>query len=245
YAEAGIFALEKIYTVAPSFRAEKSHTSRHLTEYWHNEVETAWQSFDELIAQAEDLVKHIVKKVLEKNKDELKTLKRDISKLQPATKKKFPIITYEEALKILKEKKKMNVPWGKDLRTIEEEKLTELYDTPIIVTHYPKEIKAFYMKQNQKNPKTVNCFDMLAPEGCGEIIGASEREIDVEELRRKLKSQGENLDIYEWYFDTRRYGSVPHAGFGLGIERVVKWVCGLENIKDAIPFPRTMVRFTP
>lgn len=245
YAEAGIFSLEKIYTIAPSFRAEKSHTSRHLTEYWHAEVETAWQNFDGLTRQAEELVKHIVRKVLETSKEELKILERDISKLQPTLKKKFPIIAYDEALKLLKEKKKMSIPWGKDLRTIEEEKLMELYDTPIIVTNYPKDIKAFYMKQDEKNKKTVKCFDMLAPEGNGEIMGASERETDIEELKRKLKAEGEKIEEYEWYLETRKFGSVPHSGFGLGIERIIKWICGLDHIKDTIPFPRTMVRFTP
>ena len=245
YAEAAIFALEKIYTIAPSFRAEKSHTSRHLTEYWHAEVETAWQSFEELQDMSEELIKHIVKTVLDKNKEELKILGRDVSKLEPSLKKKFPRITYDDALKLLKEKKKLDIKWGKDLRTIEEDKLTELFDTPVIVTNYPKEIKAFYMKENEKNKKTVNCFDMLAPDGYGEIMGASEREVDIDELKRKLKAQGENPDKYEWYLDTRRFGSVPHAGFGMGVERVIAWIAGTENIKDTIPFPRTMVRFTP
>ncbi len=185
YAEAAIFALEKIYTIAPSFRAEKSKTSRHLTEYWHAEVEAAWLDFEGLQDLAEGLIKHIVKKVLEKHKEDLKILGRNITKLEIVKKKDFPRITYDDVLKILKEKKKMEVVWGKDLRTIEEDKLSEEYDTPIIVTRYPKEVKAFYMKEDPKNSKVVLGYDMIAPEGYGELIGASEREVSIKELERK------------------------------------------------------------
>ena len=173
HAEPGIFSLEKIFTIQPSFRAEKSKTSRHLTEYWHAEMEIAWEDFNYLQDDAEKLVKHVIKKVLNKNKSELKILDRDIKKLEPSIKKKFPRITYDQALKILKDKKKMKITWGKDLRTIEEDKLSELYDTPVIVTHYPKVVKAFYMKEDPKNPKVVLGFDLIGPEGYGEIIGAS------------------------------------------------------------------------
>jgi len=245
YAEAAIFALEKIYTVAPSFRAEKSKTSRHLTEYWHAEVEAAWLDFEGLQDLAEGLFKHIIKKVLKENKEELKILKRDIKKLEPTVKKKFTRMTYDDALKILKDKKDMNIQWGKDLRTIEEDKLSELYDTPIIVTRYPKEVKAFYMKEDPKNPKVVLGFDIIGPEGYGELVGASQREVDIKELERKLKAEGEDPSSYGWFMDTRKYGSVPHAGFGMGVERVIAWICGLDNIKDAIPFPRTMTRINP
>ena len=245
YAEAGIFALEKIYTIAPSFRAEKSKTSRHLTEYWHAEVETAWQHFPELLDLAEGLIKYIIKTVLKENKKELELLGRDIKKLEPVINKKFPRIKYEDALKILKDKAKMIIPYGKDMRTGEEDALSKLYDIPIFITHYPKEIKAFYMKEDDKDKNVVLGSDLVAPEGYGEIIGASEREIDLKELIRKLKAQGEDPERYSWYLDTRRYGSVPHAGFGLGVERVIAWVCGLDNIKDAIPFPRTMLRYKP
>ncbi|QQG38957.1 MAG: asparagine--tRNA ligase [Candidatus Woesearchaeota archaeon] len=245
YAEAAIFSLEKIYTIAPSFRAEKSKTARHLTEYWHTEVETAWQSFDELLDLGEGLIKHIVKEVLSKHQEELKILGRDIKKLEPVIKKKFPRIKYTEALKLLKEKKGLTIPHGKDLRTIEEDKLSELFDTPVFVTHYPKEIKAFYMKQDPKDPKYVLGTDLVAPEGYGELIGGSERETDLKELIKRLKSQGEDIKKYEFFLDTRRYGSVPHSGFGMGVERVISWICGLDSIKDAIPFPRTMLRVTP
>jgi len=243
-AEPGIFALEKIYTIAPSFRAEKSKTSRHLTEYWHAEMEFAWADFETLQDYGEGLLKAIVKEVLEKNTEELKLLERDISKLEPTLKKKFPRITYDHALKLLKEKK-MSVPWGKDLRTLEEDALSELYDTPIFVSRYPKKVKAFYMKEDPENKEVVLGFDAIAPEHFGEIIGASQREESIEKLKENLKAQGEDPKNYEFYFDTRRYGSVPHAGFGMGVERVIAWICGLESIRDAIPFPRTMIRFTP
>ncbi|MCK4589790.1 MAG: asparagine--tRNA ligase [Nanoarchaeota archaeon] len=245
YAEPAIFALEKIYTIAPSFRAEKSKTSRHLTEYWHAEMEAAWINFDELNDYGEALLKFIVGKVLSKNKKELEVLGRDIKKLEPTLKKKFPRMTYDDVLKLLKKKYKLNISWGKDLRTIEEDRLSELYDVPVIVTRYPKKVKAFYMKEDPKNPKVVLGADFIAPEGYGEIIGASEREPDIKKIKDRLKEQGEDPKEYEFYLDTRRYGSVPHAGFGMGVERVIAWICGLDNIKDAIPFPRTMIRWQP
>lgn len=245
YAEPAIFGLEKIYTIAPSFRAEKSKTSRHLTEYWHAEMEMAWADFDDIINHGEKLIKHIMSKVLETNIPELEILERDISKLKPTIKKPFIRMTYDEALKILKEKCNLKVPWGKDLRTVEEEKLTELYDVPIICTHYPKKVKAFYMTEDPNNPKVVLGCDFLAPEGNGEIIGGSHREHDIEKVKKRLIADGEKPEEYEFYLDTRRYGSVPHGGFGMGIERIIKWICGLDTIKDAIPFPRTMERYKP
>ena len=154
-------------------------------------------------------------------------------------------MTYTEALKILKEKCSLEVEWGKDLRTIEEEKLTQLYDVPIICTNYPKKVKAFYMMEDPKNPEIVQGCDFLAPEGHGEIIGGSQREHDLEKIKARLRAQSEDPAEYEFYLDTRRYGSVPHGGFGMGVERVMKWICGLEGIKDAIPFPRTMERYKP
>ncbi|OIO41034.1 asparagine--tRNA ligase [Candidatus Pacearchaeota archaeon CG_4_9_14_3_um_filter_31_7] len=248
YAEPEIFALEKIYTIAPSFRAEASKTSRHLTEYWHAEMEVAWANFDEIIKYGEELIKHVVKKVLENNKSDLEILERDVKKLEPTLKKKFPRITYAEVLKLLKEKFKMEIPWGKDLRTIEEDKLSSLFDTPVAVTRYPKQVKAFYMKEpddSKKDKPVVNGVDFIAPENYGEIIGGSERESDIEKIKKRLKEEGEKIEQYDFYLDTRRYGSVPHGGFGLGVERFISWICGLENIKDAIPFPRTMNRTRP
>ncbi len=245
YAESAIYSLEKIYCIAPSFRAEKSKTSRHLTEYWHTEMEIAWANLDEIMDYAEEMTKYVLKKVLEKNKEELEFLGRDIKKLGPALKKKFPRVTYDEVLKILKDKKKMKVSWGKDLRTIEEEKFMELYDTPVFVTNYPKEVMAFYKPRDPKNPKTARCFDMLGPEANGELIGGSERDINIEELKKSLKSKGEKLEDYSHYFDIHSYGAVPHGGYGLGTERLIKWICGLDTIKDAIAFPRTMTRTSP
>lgn len=248
HAEAGIFALEKIFTIQPSWRAEKSKTSRHLTEYWHAEMEVAWQDFDYLQDDAEELIKHIISRVLKERKADLEILGRDPKKLEPAVKKKFPRITYDDALKLLKEKKKISIPWGKDLRTIEEDRLSEMYDTPILVRHYPKKVKAFYMKEvpnTAKGKEVVFGFDMIGPEGYGELVGGSQREESIEKLTENLKEQGEDPEKYEFYFDTRRYGSVPHGGFGMGVERVISWICGLETIKDAIAFPRTMTRYSP
>jgi asparaginyl-tRNA synthetase len=245
YAEPAIFALEKIYTIAPSFRAEKSKTSRHLTEYWHAEMEIAWSTFKNIQDYGEKLIKYVLKRVLEKNKKDLKTLKRDIDKLKPTIEKPFIRMTYDEALKILKEKCDFEVEWGKDLRTIEEEKLTKLYDVPIICTHYPKKVKAFYMKEDDENSDVVLGCDFLAPEGYGEIIGGSQREHDIEEIKRRLIEEGEKPEEYEFYLDTRKYGSVPHGGFGMGVERLITWICGFDNIKDSIAFPRTMLRYKP
>ena len=244
YAEAAMFGLEKIYTIAPSFRAEKSKTSRHLTEYWHAEVEATWINLYELMDLCEGLIKHILHKVIKENKEELKILERDVKKLEPSLKEKFPRITYSEALDILK-KKGMKVEWGKDLRTIEEEKLMNDYNTPVFVTHYPKDAMAFYKPRDKKDPRTAVCFDLIGPEENGELVGGSERDTDLDELIKTLKKKGENPEDYEYYLDTRKYGSVPHAGFGMGTERIVKWICGLDNVKDAIGFPRTMLRFKP
>ncbi|MFC2174462.1 asparagine--tRNA ligase [archaeon] len=240
YAEAAIFALEKIYTIAPSFRAEKSSTSRHLTEFWHAEMEVAWMGFDDLQAEAEALVSFIVERVLERHQAELKILGVDVAALEKV-KPPFPRMTYKEALAKLKEAG-MDVPYGKDLRTKEEKLLCEMYDKPVIVTHYPKEIKAFYMKESPGD--TVLGMDMLVPH-VGEIIGGSERETKIEELEKRLAEEGETIEDYGFYMDTRKYGSVQHSGFGLGIDRVVQWICGLDSIHEAIGFPRTMDRISP
>ena len=242
-AEAGIFSLEKIYTIAPSFRAEKSKTSRHLTEYWHAEMELAWSTFDELISHGEALLKHILKVVLEKNKQELQILERDLKELELSANRPFEKMTYTKALEILKTKCDINVEWGKDLRTVEEDELSKLYQTPIVVTHYPKKVKAFYMKESEN--ETVLGFDFIAPSGYGEIIGGSQREENIEKIKSRLVEQGENPANYSFYLDTRKYGSIPHGGFGMGVERIITWICGLDNIRDSIPFPRTMLRYHP
>ena len=245
YAEAGIFSLEKIYNMGPTFRAEKSKTSRHLSEFWMAEMEAAWMDLYDITRIAKDEIKYILKKVVENNKKDLEELGRSVEKFEKISESDFPTITYTEALKILKEKENMDVEWGKDLRTIEENKLMNHFDTPVVVTNYPLEIMAFYKPKDPKDPKTALCFDMLAPEEYGEIVGGSQRSTDIEYMKKRLVDMGENVKNYEWYFDLRRYGSVPHSGYGVGVERVVAWICGIDNIKDAIPFPRTVTRFKP
>lgn len=245
YAEPAIFSLERIYTLAPSFRAEKSKTTRHLAEYWHAEMEGAWVDFEELQDHAESLIKKVISDVLKNNLDDLKTLKRDVTLLEKAISKPFVKMTYDDALKILKEKCDIEVEWGKDLRTIEEDLLSKLYDTFIIVTRYPKEVKAFYMKEDPKDPRVVLGFDCIGPEGYGEIIGASEREVDINKIIERLEKDGEDVSQYQFYLDTRKYGSVPHSGFGMGVERLISYIIKADTIKDAIAFPRTMIRYRP
>jgi len=245
YAEAGIFSLGKIYNMGPTFRAEKSKTSRHLAEFWMAEMEAAWMKLDEVTEVAKDEIRFILQKVLESNKKELEILERDIELLEHYAEAQYPTIKYSEVLEILNQKYKMDIPWGKDLRTIEEAKIAEHFKVPVVVTHYPTEIMGFYKPPSKEDPKEALCFDMLAPEGYCEIIGGSERSLLVDDMIKRLKAQGEDPKNYGWYFELRKYGSVPHSGYGLGVERVVSWICGLDNIKDAIPFPRTMLRKTP
>ena len=245
YAEAGIFTLEKLYNMGPTFRAEKSKTSRHLSEFWMAEMEAAWMDLSDVVTLAKEEVKYILTQVLEKNSKDLETLERDCTQLEEIVTLEFPTITYSEALQILKEKEGMEIEWGKDLRTIEEDRLMNNFKTPVVVTNYPVEIMAFYKPKDEKNPRTALCFDMLAPEGYGEIIGGSQRSTDIAAMTERLRQMGENIENYQWYFDLRRYGSVPHAGYGLGVERLVAWICTAENIKDTIPFPRTLLRFRP
>ena len=245
YAEAAVFSLEKIYNMGPTFRAERSKTSRHLSEFWMAEMEAAWMDLHDVTEVAKEEVKFILSEVLKHNKRELNVLKQDINKLQHIAESEFSTITYTKALEILNEKENMNVQWGKDLRTIEENKLMNHFDTPVVVTNYPLEIMAFYKPKDPDDPKTALCFDMIAPGEYGEIVGGSQRSLDVEDMEKKLKESGEKIENYDWYFDLRKYGSVPHSGYGLGVERVVAWICGIDNIKDAIPFPRTILRFKP
>jgi len=245
YAEAAVFSLEKIYNMGPTFRAERSKTSRHLSEFWMAEMEAAWMDLHNVTEIAKEEVKFILSEVLKHNKRELNLLKQDINKLQHIAESEFSTITYTKAIEILNKKENMNVQWGKDLRTIEENKLMNHFDTPVVVTNYPLKIMAFYKPKDPDDPKTALCFDMIAPGGYGEIVGGSQRSLDVEDMEKKLKESGEKIENYDWYFDLRRYGSVPHSGYGLGVERVVAWICGIDNIKDAIPFPRTILRFRP
>ncbi len=243
YAEAMVTALERIYTMAPSFRAEKSRTTRHLTEYWHAEMEMAWEGMETVLKHGEDLISHVCQVVAERNVRELESLGRDveyIAGIGPS----FPRITYDEALEQLRSAG-VEVEWGKDIRTLEEKALAKSYDKPIIITNYPKESQAFYKRTDPEDPDMVLAFDFIAPEIGGELIGGSEREADLEVLKANLLRQGEDLEAYEWYLDSRRYGSVQHSGFGMGVDRLVQWICLLDHVRDAIPFPRTLTRYYP
>src|SRR3989454_1088065 len=243
YAEALVLAMEKIYYIGPSFRAEKSRTTRHLTEYWHAEMEQAWAGMDDVIKHAEGAISHACQRVAEERPDDIVAMGRTPEFLK-AVKPPFERMTYDDALKILKEKG-MDIEWGKDLRPLEERALTEGKSRPVVVTHYPRVTQAFYKARDPKHPDLVLAFDVIGGDGVGEIVGGSERETDLETIRKGLKEQGEDPKAYDWYLDTRRYGSVPHAGFGMGMERLIQWICKLDHIRDAVPFPRTPARFAP
>jgi asparaginyl-tRNA synthetase len=243
YLEALIFSLERVYSLTPSFRAEKSRTTRHLTEYWHLELEEAWTDNAGNMEIQENLVSAMVGKVLAERPEELKLLGRDpatLKDVQPP----FERVRYSQVIDSLRSQN-FDISFGCDLGAVEERAVTQSETVPIFVTNFPKECKAFYMKEDPDEPATVKCADMLAPEGYGEIIGGSERETDVNKLIERLETQCVPIGAYEWYLDLRRFGSVPHSGFGLGIERVVRWVCKLEHIRDAVPFPRTVARVYP
>lgn len=244
YLEAMIFSLENVFAITPSFRAERSRTTRHLAEYTHVEGEMAWYDLDDLMNHVEGLIKAMVSGVLKENKKELEALGRDVKKLESVVKKPFIRMKYEDVVKEM-QKKGVKVKFGDDLGTEEERIFTQDKEVPVMVTNYPAAIKAFYMKVDPKDPRTVQGLDVLAPEGHGEVVGASVRETDNSILLEKLKKEGADIKNYEWYFDLRKYGSVPHAGYGLGLERILKWVCNLEHIRDTIPFPRTMNRVYP
>jgi asparaginyl-tRNA synthetase len=243
YAEALVLSMEKVYYVGPSFRAEKSRTTRHLTEYWHAEMEQAWVGMEEVIEHAERVISHACQVVAEERPEDVTALGRAPEFLK-AVKPPFEHITYDEALKRLKSKG-MEIEWGKDLRTLEERALTEGKAKPIVVTHYPRISQAFYKARDPKHPDLVLGFDVIAGEGVGEVVGGSERETDLETIKKSLLEQGEDPKAYDWYLDSRRYGSVQHAGFGMGMERLIQWICKLEHIRDAVPFPRTPARYAP
>ena len=243
YAEALVLAMEKIYYLGPSFRAEKSRTTRHLTEYWHAEMEQAWAGMDDVIQHAEGVISHTCQRVAEERPDDVVAMGRTPDFLK-AVKPPFERMTYDEALKLLKAKG-IDLEWGKDLRTLEERALTEGKSKPIVVTHYPRISQAFYKARDPKHPDLVLGFDVIGGDGVGEIVGGSERETDLEAIKKALVEQGEDPRAYEWYLDSRRYGSVQHAGFGMGMERLIQWICKLGHIRDAVPFPRTPGRFSP
>jgi len=243
YGEAAAAALGKIYCFGPTFRAEKSKTRRHLTEFWMVEPEVAFNDSDDNMRLQEELVSHIVARVLERRRPELKELERDLSKLE-SIKPPFPRINYSDAVKIL-QSKGSSVTWGEDLGAEDEALLVEGQDRPVFIYNYPQAAKAFYMKQNPDDPRTVLCDDLLAPEGHGEIIGGSQREDDHDKLLARIKEENLPVDAYNWYLDLRKYGTFMHSGFGLGLERTVGWICGIHHIREAIAFPRTMNRLKP
>jgi len=243
YLEALIYSLEKVYTVAPSFRAEKSRTRRHLTEFWHAEAEVAWVGLEEILKVEEELVAHIVERVLEQNKDELELLGRDLEPLKNVC-PPFPRISYDKAVELL-QSRSLAIKWGDDLGADEERVLTEFFDKPFFLYGFPEQVKAFYHRNDPSRPEVTLSADLLAPEGFGEIIGGGERIYDPRELVEKIKRFGLNPADYQWYIDLRRYGTVPHAGFGLGMDRLVMWIAGLDHIVDALPFPRTVSRTYP
>ncbi len=244
YAEAGAFAFGKVYCFGPTFRAEKSKTRRHLTEFWMVEPEVAFFNLDDDMKLAEEFVSSIVARVLERRREELKVLERDLAPLEKAAAAPYPRITYDEALARLKARG-FEVRWGDDLGGDEETALSSEFDRPVMVHRYPAECKAFYMKRDPARSEVALCVDMLAPEGYGEIIGGGQREDDYETLKRRIVEHGLPVEPFNWYLDLRRYGSVPHAGFGMGIERAVSWICGLHHVREAIPFPRMMERIEP
>ncbi len=243
YSEATAAAFGKVYCFGPTFRAEKSKTRRHLTEFWMVEPEAAFATLDDMMALAERFITYIVKRVLEKRRRELEVLGRDLSKLEQIE-PPFPRITYDEAVAILK-RKGSEFEWGGDFGGTDETLLGEEFSKPVIVHRFPTAIKAFYMEPDAARPELALAMDVLAPEGYGEIIGGSQRISDYNLLLSRIQEHNLPQEAFDWYLDLRRYGSVPHAGFGMGIERAVSWICGLEHVRETIPFPRMLYRLRP
>ncbi len=243
YQEPACMAFGKVYCFGPTFRAEKSKTRRHLTEFWMLEPEIAFAELDDIMELAEDLIIHIVEKILETKHQELDLLKRDIKKLEDI-KKPFPRITYDEAVNILK-REGLPFEYGNDLGGTDETLLSNKFDRPVMIHRYPVRTKAFYMQPDPEDPEKSLCVDILAPEGYGEIIGGSQRIHDHDLLLKKIKEHKLPIEAFQWYLDIRRYGSVPHSGFGMGIERVIAWITGVSHLRETIPFPRTLNRLNP
>jgi len=243
YGEAAAAAFGKIYTFGPTFRAEKSKTRRHLTEFWMIEPEVAFNDSAANMRLQEDFVSYLVQRCLERRKAELLEIGRDLAPLEKV-KPPFVRLDYGDAVKLV-QKKGSTTQWGEDLGAEDEALIVADYDRPVFVMNYPKEAKAFYMKENPDDPRTVLCDDCLAPEGYGEIIGGSQREDDYDKLVARIKEEGLPMDAYGWYLDLRKYGTFVHAGFGLGLERTVAWICGLPHVREAIPFARMMHRLKP
>jgi asparaginyl-tRNA synthetase len=243
YVEATAMALGRVYSFGPTFRAEKSKTRRHLTEFWMVEPEVAYANLDDVMNLAEDLVVSVVARVLDKRRRELTVLERDIAKLE-AVQKPFPRVSYDDAVKVL-QTNGLPIQWGGDFGGPDETMLSEQHDRPLMVHRYPAAVKAFYMKPDPERPELALGVDVLAPEGYGEIIGGGERLADLELLLQRIKQHDLPQDAFEWYLDLRRYGTVPHGGFGMGIERVVSWICKLEHVRETIPYPRMLYRLYP
>jgi asparaginyl-tRNA synthetase len=243
YGEAAAAAFGKIYCFGPTFRAEKSKTRRHLTEFWMVEPEVAWYDSEDNMRLQEDFVSFIVARAVARARPELVLLERDVARLE-AVSPPFPRFSYGEAIELL-QSKGSDIEWGADLGATDETLIAETYDKPVFVYNYPREAKAFYMKENPEDPRTVLCDDLLAPDGYGEIIGGSQREDDHDRLLARIREEGLPEDAYTWYLELRRFGTFPHSGFGLGLERTVAWICGRPHIREAIPFPRTLNRLYP
>jgi asparaginyl-tRNA synthetase len=243
YGEAAAAAFGRIYCFGPTFRAEKSKTRRHLTEFWMCEPEVAWNDSEANMKLQEDFISYLVERALERCRDELTLLERDIAPLE-RVRPPFPRVDYADAVRILQEKGH-EIKWGDDLGAPDETALAEGFDRPVFVINYPKEAKAFYMKENPADPRTVLCNDLLAPEGYGEIIGGSQREDDHDRLLARIREHGLPEASYTWYLELRKYGTFPHSGFGLGLERTVAWITGRPHIREMIPFPRMLNRLYP
>ena len=244
YGEAGAMAYGKIFTFGPTFRAEESKGRRHMTEFWMMEPEMAWMHQDESLDIQERYLAYMVKQVLENNEYELKILGRDPEKLRPTTEGNFTRLSYDDAIKMLQEAGR-DIKWGDDFGAPDEGYISEQFDRPVFIVNYPTTIKPFYMKKNPDNPKEYLCADVIAPEGYGEIFGGSEREGSYEILKQQIEEAGLNLEDYQWYLDLRKFGGVPHSGFGMGFERTIAWICKLDHIREAIPFPRLINRMQP
>jgi asparaginyl-tRNA synthetase len=243
YNEAAAMAFGRMYCFGPTFRAEKSKTRRHLTEFWMVEAEMAFYDNDDNMKLQEEFIEYVVQRVLDKSINELVSLERDLSKLEKI-RAPFERMSYDEAIDHLR-KKGSKIEWGSDLGGEDETILANIYEKPLFVYNYPRACKAFYMKPHPQRPEVVLCADLLAPEGYGEIVGGSQRDDDYDSLVRRIKEEKLPLDAYKWYLDLRKYGSVIHSGFGLGVERTVAWICGLPHIRETIPFPRMIYRLYP
>jgi asparaginyl-tRNA synthetase len=249
YVEATAMALGKVYSFGPTFRAEKSKTRRHLTEFWMVEPEVAYATLDDVMELAEGMISFIVKRCLDRRRTDLQTIGRDISKLEKIE-APFPRISYDDAVKNLQEGHakgalETKFEWGGDLGSPDETYLSAQFDKPVMVHHYPAKVKAFYMEPDPQRPELALCVDVLAPEGYGEIIGGSQRMASHELLLQRIHEHGLPESAFKWYLDLRKFGSVPHGGFGMGIERAVAWICGLEHVRETIPFPRMLYRLYP